>query len=425
MKPLAIVRVCEQFPPRAGGLASGMLDVSLGQHEKGHSVTVITRRVPGDKEFDSAIPFAVVRIPAEGSATFAFRARRAIRDLPVRPDIVHTHGPSAFFYLAGRKKGDSPLVHTVHAIRRYQFAVFRDLPRMVKAFEERHHLRVLRKPAYYRSFSTNVLKELFLERYICRHANNVAVVAEYFVEQIKEFYGIDPARITVIYNGSTFSVPGGLSHDTLGSDHSTMGEQRTILYVGRTDWVKRVHLLVEAMPAVIKEFPATRLMIVGRGDQDRDLAQLVAKRGLEESVRLMGWVPHDELPALLNSASCFCLPSYWEGLSKSLLEAMGCRVPVIASDNPANREILRGGELGWIVEEPSAEAWGRQIKTVLSCGHGVMDKVERGSALLDEMYRWKHVVERLDTAYEKVLRDGKARSGRSESSLRPIDLDKG
>lgn len=407
MRSFTICRICEQFPPMKGGLSSGMYDLSMAQYKKGHTIIIITRAFDNDKNFDSNLPFTVIRVQAKTIAMFGWKAYDHVKNLPTRPDIIHGHGPAAFSYLFRRKRTDPKIICTIHAVRKYQYSLFKRLDKMVSEYEKRNGLTVIKRPSSYNYYSLRIQKELFIERYICKKIDHLAVVAEYFARQINDYYKIPLSKTTVIYNGSRFGLDADASSITDDSSLNEFGidsDKKIILYIGRVDWVKRVHLLVEAMPKILKIFPDACLVVAGLGDQFSDLKMLTKKLNLTKNVMLLGWVQHDQLPVLLKRAQCFCLPSYWEGLSKALLEAMSMEVPIIATNNPSNREILRDGSLGWLVSDSSENNnWETVIIQVLSDPILSKQKTKKGMHLLDEFYRWNHVAGRLDEAYDKLL----------------------
>jgi glycosyltransferase involved in cell wall biosynthesis len=159
------------------------------------------------------------------------------------------------------------------------------------------------------------------------------------------------------------------------------------------------------MPVLLTTFPDAYLLIVGKGDHDADLLRLTDKLLIKGSVTLLNWLPHNDLPALLSVAKCFCLPSYWEGLSKAALEAFSAEVPFIGSANLSNIELTKNGAFGWLVNEETPEAWSNAIGKVLSAGSDVQMKTKNASNIVDQMYRWNHVAQRIDAAYQKVLKE--------------------
>jgi glycosyltransferase involved in cell wall biosynthesis len=112
-------------------------------------------------------------------------------------------------------------------------------------------------------------------------------------------------------------------------------------FVGRLGDQKNVIALAEAMKSVPAE-----LLVIGEGPHQEALER-VAQAGTAR-IKLLGRVPHADLPALLNTCSIFVLPSHYEGHPKALLEAMACGLPTVAADVPGIREVIRHGETGWL-----------------------------------------------------------------------------
>jgi glycogen(starch) synthase len=274
---------------------------------------------------------------------------------------------------------------------------------MAEPFEQVTGLAVRYPPRPYHPWFPRIAWEFFIERYMCQQADHLALVAEYFGPQVQEYYGVSPDKCTVTYNGSDLVQSAPRDASEVNASYGFDAEAKVVLYAGRLDWVKRAHLLVQAMPGVLEHEPRARLLLAGDGDQVADLKVLVARTGLEEHVTFAGWVPHQRLLDIYGFADCLCLPSIWEGLSKVLLEAMSMDVPVLGSDIPANRELFRGEEYGWLVDEPTPSSWAAALCEVLGNPDEANRRAQRAAKLVEREYRWQHVAERLDKAYEQVL----------------------
>jgi glycosyltransferase involved in cell wall biosynthesis len=109
--------------------------------------------------------------------------------------------------------------------------------------------------------------------------------------------------------------------------------------VGRLSREKNLIALVEAVAGL-----SVSLLLVGNGPQSQELAELSLQ--LNVPMNLAGNIPNHDLPALLNDADAFVLPSLYEGHPKALLEAMACGLPVIGSDVSGIRELIQHGENG-------------------------------------------------------------------------------
>ncbi|MDT0307570.1 glycosyltransferase family 4 protein [Streptomyces sp. DSM 44917] len=126
------------------------------------------------------------------------------------------------------------------------------------------------------------------------------------------------------------------------------GDSRTIVAAGRLVNQKRYDRLLDAFAKLAPEFPDWRLRIYGRGVLRDELAERIERLGLSERARLMGAVsPIDTEWA---KAAIAAVSSYWESFGLTIVEAMACGVPVVATDCPHGpREIIAEGEDGLLV----------------------------------------------------------------------------
>ena len=113
----------------------------------------------------------------------------------------------------------------------------------------------------------------------------------------------------------------------------------SICFVGRLTQQKNLFALLEALEGL----PYT-LSLIGSGEQGEQLKEFAT--GKQVKADFLGNVPNHELPEILNQHELFILPSLWEGMPKTLLEAMSCGLPVIGTDIDGIREVIKHGENG-------------------------------------------------------------------------------
>ena len=141
-------------------------------------------------------------------------------------------------------------------------------------------------------------------------------------------------------------------------------EEPVVVYTGRLDRNKGLYDLVKAWPEVTKRWPRCHLWLVGEGpDRDR-LFQQIKDLDLQGQVVLPG--VFDDVEEVLRAANLFILPSYFEGLSISLMEAMAHQVPVIASNIPGNNDIIQSGVNGCLVPAGNVSAISQAIQDALA-----------------------------------------------------------
>ncbi|MBA7469902.1 D-inositol-3-phosphate glycosyltransferase [subsurface metagenome] len=135
----------------------------------------------------------------------------------------------------------------------------------------------------------------------------------------------------------------------------------SICFVGRLTQQKNLFALLEAL----KGLPYT-LTIIGSGDQEEQLKEFAQK--IEVKVDFSGNIPNHELPEILNQHELFILPSLWEGMPKTLLEAMSCGLPVVGTKIDGTKEVIEHGRNGILCDIDSGSI--RQAIT------GLMEKEE-------------------------------------------------
>lgn len=134
--------------------------------------------------------------------------------------------------------------------------------------------------------------------------------------------GVDPARVTVVYNGTDF--PAGASARTQRTSSPSL------LVLGRLVPHKRVELAIEALGALRKDLPDTTLTIVGRGYWEPELRALAARLGVSEAVTFTGFVDEETKSRLLAQSWVHVLPSKKEGWGLAVLDAAISGTPTVA-----------------------------------------------------------------------------------------------
>lgn len=179
--------------------------------------------------------------------------------------------------------------------------------------------------------------------------------------------GYPPSQTHYIPNGVTVGPPRS-NERRLAARHAlaevnldlgTEAGDRVAVYTGRLEQAKGLVELVQAWPTVLKRFPDARLWLAGEGSAREELFELVLDLDLRGHVMMPGCF--DDVQDLLYAADLFVLPSYVEGMSLSLLEAMAAGLPVVASDIPGNRALVDHGVHGLLAPSHSPVQLARAI----------------------------------------------------------------
>jgi glycosyltransferase involved in cell wall biosynthesis/GT2 family glycosyltransferase len=257
-----------------------------------------------------------------------------------------------------------------------------------------HDVGPLVAPAFY-SLPKKLRYQAFLPR-TCRAASAVVCVSEATLEGLRTATGTDPRRCEVIGEGPQL-LDGATEHQSV--------EEPYLLYVGSLDPRKNVDTLVDAFVAADPPL-AAKLFIVGP-TEPRSMSALkrrIARRGLDDRVRHLGFVGPERLAVLYRGASALVLPSLYEGFGLPVLEAMKIGTPVVASDIAPLREVA--GDAALYVSRPlDAEAW-RGALARISLDPALRDELSGRGAMAATRFSWANVGRRFSDLLHRVAADG-------------------
>ncbi|MGB7406223.1 MAG: glycosyltransferase, partial [Pacificimonas sp.] len=160
-----------------------------------------------------------------------------------------------------------------------------------------------------------------------RHAQGLLAVSKALRDDMTSL-GLSRERITVHYTG--------VDLDRFAPSAAAKTAAPTLLAVGNLVSLKRFDLLIDMMV----HLPGVRLEIIGDGDERSHLEGLINKLELQDRVRLLGRVPHDELPARLAAAHALVHASESEGLANVWVEALACGTPVATCNVGGAKEVV-------------------------------------------------------------------------------------
>lgn len=143
-----------------------------------------------------------------------------------------------------------------------------------------------------------------------------------------------------------------------------------IIHVGSLQPYKGQRYLIEACAHLREQGVPFRCRIVGGGEEEVNLRRLIAARDLQSTVELLGPLSQAEVARLLPTANCYVQPSIvtpsgkMEGIPVALMEAMACRLPVVATKLSGVPELVRAGETGYLVPPADSAALATALTTV-------------------------------------------------------------
>ena len=199
-------------------------------------------------------------------------------------------------------------------------------------------------------------------------------------------------KIRVVHNG----VPIEQFEDACTAPVRNDRTPPIVLAVARLHPQKGLHYLLEAAT----QLPDVRFVVAGDGQERSALERKAGALGVGDRVEFLG--ERDDVPALLKTADVFVLPSLYEGLPVSVLEAMAAGTPVVATAIGGTTEAVDDGESGILVPPRDPEALANAIRGLLSNASLAQRVVAGGRARVRRMFSADAVARGVSRVYEDV-----------------------
>ena len=194
--------------------------------------------------------------------------------------------------------------------------------------------------------------------------------------------------------------------DAFAIEKDIEGRQSLVGYVGRFGKDKGAINFVEAVSKVPKSQNVKFLMLGGFSSEVRKIEALLEESGLTHRVAIVGHVSYEKIPVYLNDLKLLVLPSYGEGLPKTILEAMACGTPVLATPVGGVPDVIKDEETGFILEDNSPEGIAKNIVRVLE--YPKLDEIIKNARdLIEREYAYEPTLKRWQYAFEKLIKSDK------------------
>jgi glycosyltransferase involved in cell wall biosynthesis len=288
-----------------------------------------------------------------------------------RIDLVHTHhlGPLLHFHVLHKiTRRRTPWVHTEH-----------NVPDLEEGYA---HLsfrwtRPLREPDFVTGVSPSVCQFL---------SQKCAVVAE---------------RIKLIPNGVDIDRFG--LHEDQNAVRTELGllpEDEIIGCIGNLRKEKNQRLAIEALAMLCQQRPRLKLVICGDGDHRSELENLARSLNVSQSTLFLGY--RLDAPRVFAALDLFCLPSSYEGMPLSILEAWAAGKPVVATDVIGIRDLVSNGVNGLLVPADVPRAMADALRALLDDPSLRLRLTGNGRRVVAEKYSLQAMVDKYAGLYERL-----------------------
>ncbi|MBN2604104.1 MAG: glycosyltransferase family 4 protein [Candidatus Thermoplasmatota archaeon] len=264
-----------------------------------------------------------------------------------------------------------------------------------------------------------------------RYINLVIGCSKYIINSIRHHFPEFRGKCTLPIE--TNGVDVDVFSSKVDQDNMKHSKEKQLLFVGRISPEKGLHVLIDALQKVVEQYPEVRLKIVGPikgGSLSRDFlltlsdTKLVQKLssfydkndtsyisylqnqihslGIEDNVAFTGFVPNSQVLDYYQAADILVNPSFSESFGRSLIEAMACEVPVVATRIGGMLEIVENGKTGLLVEPGDASILSEAILCLFNDEElrKSMGKAARKRVI--KFFSWEKVVENLLCEYKNI-----------------------
>lgn len=365
------LHVCNGLVPRRdGGIVPSVIGMTRALAGQGGEVAIVTP-TPSDLPASLQPPGVVLHGPEPVLEPWIERA-----------EVLHLHG----LWQAHTRRG-------ARLARRHRVPYLITAHGHAEPWSLRH--KALKKQVY-----TALVEGKNLRRAACLHALTRP--------EIDHLRALAPqARVCHVPNGVDLAPFENLPpRAELEADYPELAGKFVLLFYGRLHRKKGLDLLASATAALAADHPELHLLIAGNDDGAlTPFRQQLEAAGLADRATMVGHVAGESARRVWAAADAFILPSYSEGFSMAILEALAARKPILATTACHFGELSQANA-GWIVE-PTAEDVTEGMRMMLQMSpHERADMAARGRRLVEAEYTWTRQGERLAAVYRWLIGGG-------------------
>ena len=219
-------------------------------------------------------------------------------------------------------------------------------------------------------------------------------------KQAIESFGIEPEKIRVIPNGVDIEKFKPMNSSPFRERMGIDKEEFVIGAIGRMNYLKNYPFLISILPEIIRKFSSVRVFFAGDGEEKGKLMQMVKNLGMEKHVQFLGY--RKDILSIYQCIDVLVQPSITEGMCNSILEAMACGKPVIASRVGGNPELILDGITGYLFPPGRKDILIEKISSLILDREKRLEMGREARKRVEENFSLKKMVEGYENLYLSV-----------------------
>ena len=349
--------------------------VSSSKHEENLQQKCDAKETINGFTFYRSGEIKTYRLPLIGELWLMHVLSRRIRNVAQfeKPDIIHAHSPilnGIPALWAGRKLG-IPVVYEIRAF-----------------WEDAAVDQGSCKEWGWRYRLTRAI-----ETWVCKRVDQVAILCNGLKNDLIR-RGIPAEKITPVFNGVNPDNFQLCSPDAEYLREWNLSDKKVIGFIGSFYRYEGLDLLVKAFARVAEKDPDVVLLLVGGGEVEQELKQLISQFGMTGQVVMPGRVPHERVPGVYAMIDILAYPRYSMRLTELVtplkpLEAMAMGKVLVASDVGGHRELITHGETGVLFKAGDVDALAVELEALFADNERCEALRQQGMMWVRENQTWE------------------------------------
>lgn len=404
-----LLNVCllsREYPLESGwgGIGTYTYELAHGLAKSGHNVHVIALSLDGDKKYmDGNIhihrlshydlfsfkrPFLEFAVRLE----YSYRLYLKLKEIINRYNIDIVEAPNFFA---------EPFI----------YSIFKKIPLVIRLHSP--YAEIIKAYGWQKTLDHTL--SCSLEDFSIMRCDMVISSTDICARAMAEQLGIDYKKIEVIPLG--VNIPDINELQSLNS-YASNGKLE-VLFIGRLEYRKGVHVLMQAIPHVLEKLPNTHFTFIGRdtflnaryssfeGTKEESIKESLLKyfpKKYFQNIRFLGYVDKENLSDYLSSCDVFVAPSLYESFGLIYIEAMAYGKPVIGCNVGGVPEVVKDGETGILVPPENIELLAKAIISLLNDSGLRLKMGNNAREYVKNNFTREIMVEKTLAVYKKVLK---------------------
>ena len=219
-----------------------------------------------------------------------------------------------------------------------------------------------------------------MQKKVATKLNKIICVSGPSKQDVVEEFLVNPKNVEVILNG--------INIETFKPDTNIKIIENRIVTTASADIpLKGLRFLIKALPGVLKDFPETHLIVIGKSPNESKIRKLIDDLGLNKRISFKSNLSEEEIVDIYHTSQIAVIPSLYEGFGFGAGEAMACGTPLISSDSGGLKDVI--GDSAVKIPSGSAEEIENEIINLFKDPEKRKQLSLKGRKRMEDLFDWK------------------------------------